>query len=71
MVALRNPSFEAKTHWWRPGPLAPGQEVPSQIYAFLGQHSNFWPPEKVFKVVEKSIGKRVWSNGCFSSPKGP
>ena len=45
MVALRNPSFEPKTHRWRPGAGVPSREVPSQICAVLAffrpkQHPN-------------------------------
>ena len=43
MVALPNPSFEPKTHRWRPGAGAPSREVPSQICAVLGQKEQFLP----------------------------
>ena len=42
MVALPNPSFEPKTHRWRPGAGAPSREVPSQICALLGQKQPFF-----------------------------
>ena len=42
MVALPNPSFEPKTHRWRPGAGAPSREVPSQICAVLGQKQPFF-----------------------------
>ena len=43
MVALPNPSFEPKTHQWRPGAVAPSREVPSQICGVLGQKQPFSP----------------------------
>ena len=43
MVPLPNPSFEPKTHRWRPGAVAPSREVPSQICAVLGQKQPFSP----------------------------
>ena len=42
MVALPNPSFEPKTHRWRPGAVAPSREVPSPIRAVLGQEQPFF-----------------------------
>ena len=42
-MALPNPSFEPKTHQWRPGAVAPSREVPSQICAILGQKQQFSP----------------------------
>ena len=41
VVALSNPSFEPKTHLWRPQAVAPSWEVPSQICAILGQKQPF------------------------------
>ena len=41
-MALPNPSFEPKTHQWRPGAWAPSREVPSQICAILGQKRPFF-----------------------------
>ena len=43
MVPLPNPSFEPKTHQWRPGAVAPSREVPSQICVVLGQKQPFSP----------------------------
>ena len=43
MAPLQNPSFEPKTHRWRPGAGAPSREVPSQNCAFVPQNSLFWP----------------------------
>ena len=40
---LSNPSFEPKTHQWRPGVVAPSREVPSQICAVFGQKQPFSP----------------------------
>ena len=42
VVALPNPSFEPKTHRWRPGAGAPSREVPSQICAVLGEKQPFF-----------------------------
>ena len=43
MVVSPNPSFEPKTHQWRPGAVAPSREVPSQICAVLGQKKPLSP----------------------------
>ena len=45
-MPLPNPSFEPKTHRWRPGAGAPSQEVPSQICAVLGQKQPFFRPKQ-------------------------
>ena len=43
-MALPSPSFEPKTHQWRPGAVAPSREVPSQnLRCFVPQNSLFWP----------------------------
>ena len=42
MVPLPNPSFEPKTHWWRPGAEAPSREVPSQNSAFCAPKQPFF-----------------------------
>ena len=46
MVTLPNPSFEPKTHRWRPGAGAPSREVPSQICAVLGQKQPIFRPNQ-------------------------
>ena len=52
MVALPNPSFEPKTHRWRPGAVAPSREVPSQICAVLGQKQPFFAQKEPPKPGE-------------------
>ena len=60
MVALPNPSFELKTHRWRPGAVAPGREVPSQICAVLGQKQPFFAQNSPSKVSKQpNEGKRL------------
>ena len=39
---MPNPSFEPKTHRWRPGAGAPSQEVPSQNCAFCAPKEPFF-----------------------------
>ena len=46
MVPLPNPSFEPKTHQWRPEPWAPSWEVPSRISAALGQKIAIFRPKQ-------------------------
>ena len=73
MVPLPNPSFEPKTHRWRPGAGAPSREVPSQICAVLGQKQPFfaqYSPSKGSK--QPSEGKRLLHSTCgltFSRPR--
>ena len=40
-MALPNPSFEPKTHRWRPGVGAASQEVSSQNYTFCAPKQPF------------------------------
>ena len=65
MVTLRNPSFELKTHRWRPGAVAPSREVPSQIFPVLGQKQPFFAqisPSKGLK--QPNEGKRLLHTTC-------
>ena len=65
MVALPNPSFEPKTHQWRPGAVAPSREVPFQICAALGQKQPFFAqisPGKGSK--QPNEGKRLLHSTC-------
>ena len=41
MVALPNPSFEPKTHRWRPGAGTPSREVPTQNRALCAPKQPF------------------------------
>ena len=40
-MPLPNPSFQPKTHQWRPGARAPSREVPSQNCAFCARKQRF------------------------------
>ena len=65
MVALPNPSFEAKTHRWRPGAVAPSRELPCQISAVFGQKQPFFAqngPSKGSK--QPNEGKRLLHCTC-------
>ena len=62
MVALPNPSFEPKTHWWRPGAVAPSREVPSQICAIVGQSSHFSRKAALVRVQNS----QTKANGCYT-----
>ena len=73
MVALPNPSFEPKTHRWRPGAVAPNREVPSQICAVLGQKQPFFAQNSPSKGSKQpNEGKRLLHSTCgltFSRPR--
>ena len=73
MVALANPSYEPKTHRWRPGAVAPSREVPSQICAVLGQKQPFFAQNSPSKGSKQpNEGKRMLHSTCgltFSRPR--
>ena len=73
MVALPNPSFEPKTHRWRPGAVAPSRDVPSQICAVLGQKQPFFAQNSPSKGAKQpNEGKRLLHSTCgltFSRPR--
>ena len=65
MVPLPNPSFEPKTHWWRPGAVAPSREVPSQICAVLGGKQPFFAQDSPSKGSKQpNEGKRLLHYTC-------
>ena len=65
MVALPNPSFEPKTHRWRPGAVAPSREVPSQICAVLGQKQPFFAQNSPSKGSKQpNEGKQLLDSTC-------
>ena len=72
-MALPNPSFEPKTHRWRPGAVAPSREVPSQICAVLGQKQPFFAQNSPSKSSKQpNEGKRLLHSTCgltFSQPR--
>ena len=73
MVALPNPSFEPKTHRWRPGAWAPSREVPSQTCVVLGQKQPFFAQNSPSKGSKQpNEGKRLLHSTCgltFSRPR--
>ena len=62
MVALPNPTFEPKTHRWRPGAVAPSREVPSQICAVLAQKQPFFAE----KALIRAQNSQTKANGCYT-----
>ena len=65
MVALPNPSFEPKSHQWRPGAVAPSREVPSQICAVLGQKQPLFAQNSRNKGSKQpNEGKRLLHFTC-------
>ena len=66
VVALPNPSFEPKTHRWRPGAWAPSREVPSQKCAFCAPKQLFFLPKTAPKTHSKrpSEGKQLPHSTC-------
>ena len=62
MLALPNPSFERKTHQWRPGAGAPSWEVPSQKCAFCAPKQPLHPlpflPQKLANKQATTINKQ-------------
>ena len=59
MVPLPNPSFEPKTHQWRPGAVAPSREVPSQICAVLGPKKTFFGPKRPPNLVKTAKRRKT------------
>ena len=65
MVALANPSFEPKTHRWRPRAVAQSREVPSQICTVLGQKQPFFAQKSPSKGSKQpNEGKRLLHCTC-------
>ena len=65
MVALPNPGFEPETPRWRPGAVAPSQEVPSQIRAVLGQKQPFFAQNSPSKGSKQpNEDKRLLHTTC-------
>ena len=65
MVALPNPNFEPKTYRWRPGAVAPSQEVPCQICAVLGQKQPFFAQNSPSKGSKQpNEGKPLLHSTC-------
>ena len=59
-MPLPNPSFEPKTHRWRPGAGAPSREVPSQICAVLGQKKPFFAPNSLKTLAKRPNEGKRW-----------
>ena len=65
MVALPTPSFEPKTHQWRPRAVALSREVPSQICAVLGKKQPFFAQNSPSKgSKQQNEGKRLLQSTC-------
>ena len=60
MVALPNPSFEPKTHLWRPGARTPSWEVPSQICAVLSQKQPFFAQNSPLTRAKRPYEGKRW-----------
>ena len=64
-MPLPNPSFEPKTHRWRPAAVAPSREVPSEICAVLGQKQPFFAQDSPSKGSKQpNEGKRLLHCTC-------
>ena len=64
-MALPNPSFEPKTHRWRPGAWASSWEVPSQICAVLGQKQPFFAKNSPQTRANRQNEGRRWLHYTF------
>ena len=58
-MPLPNPSFEPKTHRWRPQAVAPSREVPSQICAVLCPKTAFFGPKRPPNLVKTAKGRKT------------
>ena len=61
MVALPNPSFEPKTHWWRPGAVVPNQRCCPKFAQFWAKKSHFSPKTALVRVQNS----QTKANRCY------
>ena len=59
-MALPNPSFQLKTHRWRPGVCAASWQVPAKLCAAFGQEQPFFAKNSPQARVKRPKEEKWW-----------